>query len=108
MNKTAPDHLSPSAREWFDTIVKQCPTEEHHRRLILLAAQAWDKAEEARKILEKEGIIYHDRFGAPRPHPAVAIERNAQIAFLRMVRALNFNSEEIKKGPGRPGGGPKI
>lgn len=87
MNKTPPDHLSPSAREWFDTIIKQCHTEEHYRRLILLAAQSWDKAGQARQILEKEGIVYHDRFGAPRPHPAVAIERDAQMNFLRLVRA---------------------
>jgi phage terminase small subunit len=102
MKPVPPDDLSPSAREWFQIVVDTYQCDEHQLRLLLQASRAWDRAEQARKILAKEGIVYKDRFGAPRPHPAVAIERNAQIAFLRLLRALNFDNEEIERGPGRP------
>ncbi len=50
---------------------------EHHSRLLTMACEAWDRACQAREILAKDGIVIGGREAAVRPHPAVAIERDA-------------------------------
>lgn len=66
---------------------------DHHVRLLTLAAQAWDRAEEAREALAEHGTTYTDRFGQPRARPEVAIERDARLAFARLLRELDLDGE---------------
>lgn len=93
MAKHGPRHLSPEAREWFRRVDAEYKLEEHHLKLLQLAAEAWDRCTEARGILAKDGIIFTDVRGKPRPHPAVAIERDARLAFARLVRELRLDDE---------------
>jgi phage terminase small subunit len=88
-----PKHLKPTTRKWFERVCTTFMLEDHHVRLLTLAAQAWDQAEAARIVLGKKGLTYVDRFGAPRARPEVAIERDARLAFARLLRALNLDSE---------------
>ena len=67
--------------------------EPHHVRLLTLAAEAWDRGQEARQILDAEGITTVDRFGQARAHPAVAIERDARLASARLMRELDLDAE---------------
>jgi len=67
--------------------------EEHHVRLLTLAAEAWDRAQEARVALAQHGTTYTDRFGQPRARPEVNIERDARIAFARLLRELDLDGE---------------
>jgi phage terminase small subunit len=67
--------------------------EAHHSRLLEMACDAWDRACQAREILAKDGIVIGGREAAVRPHPAVAIERDARIAFARLVAQLNLDTE---------------
>src|SRR5262245_48261350 len=60
---------------------------------------AWDRAEEAREILARDGIVIGGRKAAVRPHPAVAIERDARIAFARLVAQLNLDGEPSEPDP---------
>lgn len=60
----------------------------HHVRLLQLAAESWDRGQQAREALGKHGITFTDRFGAPHARPEVAIERDARIAFARLLREL--------------------
>lgn len=95
----APRHLSAKSRRWWDEVVTNWDgLESHHLKLLQLACEASDRAEEARKILTTEGPVYHDRFGAPRRHPATQIEAEARTAFQRIVRALNLDESEPKRG----------
>ena len=91
----APPHLRETTQTWWLAVVGDFQLEEHHVRMLTLAAEAWDRAEQARELLLAEGITYQDRFGSPRKHPAVSIEESARIAFARMLRELDLDAESL-------------
>ncbi len=64
--------------------------EQHHLHLLRLAGEALDRADQARRILAREGVTYRDRFGKPRKHPAIAIEEGARAAFAKLIVALDL------------------
>jgi hypothetical protein len=77
-----------------------------------MAAEAWDKACQAREILAEDGILL-GRDGVPgRVHPCIAVERDARIAFARLIAQLNLDGETPQVDPNvraatrstRPGG----
>src|SRR4051794_2172435 len=80
-----PDHLRPATRKWFASVVENYELEPHHLRLLQLAGEAWDRAEQAREALEEHGLTFTDRFDCPRARPEVAIERDSRIAFARLL-----------------------
>lgn len=81
----APRHLERSTRAWFRQVMADYDLEPHHVRLLQMAGETWDRATQARKLIEADGPIQADRFGQLRPHPAIAIaiERDSRIAFAR-------------------------
>jgi hypothetical protein len=60
--------------------------EPHHVRLLLLACEAHDRCTSARQEIERYGLTYTDRNGLPRTRPEIAIERDARLAFARLLR----------------------
>jgi phage terminase small subunit len=93
--ETAPGHLKAATADWWLSVVTSYDLEPHHVRLLTLAAEAWDRAEQAREQLAVDGITYLDRFRAPRKHPAVSIEENARLAFARLVRELDLEGDPL-------------
>jgi P27 family predicted phage terminase small subunit len=91
MKESAPKHLKAATRKWFSNVVESYELEEHHHRLLTLAAEAWDRASEARKAIDDHGLTYTDRFNAPRLRPEVAVERDSRIAFARLLRELGLD-----------------
>ncbi len=88
-----PKHFSAEAREWWRRIVGDYELEEQHLKLLQLAAEAWDRAQQARRLLARQGLTYRDRFGKPRKHPGVSIEEGARLAFARLLRELDLEGE---------------
>jgi len=93
MNQKPPKHLTAATRRWWATVVGEYELEEHHIRLLTLAAEAHDRGTEARTTLKQVGAYYENRFGEPRAHPAVAVERDSRIAFARLMRELDLDGE---------------
>jgi phage terminase small subunit len=89
----APAYLSPQTRKWWSRVLRDFDLDEHHVRLLTLAAEAWDRAQEAREAVALHGPVYEDRFGQPRARPEVAIERDSRIAFARLLRELDLDGE---------------
>lgn len=92
-----PDYLRPETCEWFRSVVADYELQSHHVRLLTLAAESWDRCQQAREILAKEGITIAGREGGVRPHPCIAIERDAKISFARLIAQLNLDVEEPDK-----------
>lgn len=94
--KEPPPHLSPSTKRFWRHVTAEYDCTPADLRVLQVTCEAWDRLAEARLILGREGVVYVDRFGAPRKHPAVAIEENARIQFLRAIRQLGLEDEAPK------------
>jgi phage terminase small subunit len=94
-----PAHLKPATKRWVTGVVDSFELEAHHFRLLTLAAEAWDRCQDARESLARHGTVFTDRFGQPRARPEVAIERDARIAFARMVRELALDVQAPDSRP---------
>lgn len=88
-----PDHLSDAAASWWASVVEDYDLEPHHIELLTLAAEARDRAEQARRLIEAEGLIVATTTGGTKTHPAVAVERDSRIAFARLVRELDLDAD---------------
>lgn len=103
--RRAPAHLRPATRRWWASVVAGYELEAHHERLLTLACEAFDRCEQAREVLDTDGVTFLDRFGTPRAHPCVAIERDSRLAFARLVRELDLDTEPpptSRRPPRRP------
>ena len=97
----APRHLKKATRLWWQSVVTDYSLEPHHLRLLQAAAESWDRYQEARMILAKDGLTTPTASGL-KAHPAVAIERDARLAFARLVRELDLDVEaprDTRVGP---------
>ena len=90
-NQTPPAHLSPETAAWWASVMDEYALEPHHVRLLALACEAYDSAQQAREVLQREGKIFIDRFDQPKPRPEVAIQRDSAIGFARMLRELDLD-----------------
>ena len=76
--------------------------EAHHVRLLTLAAEAWDRGQQARELIAREGLTTPTRDGGVKLHPAVRVEDAARIAFARLLRELDLDTDppgEAKRPP---------
>src|SRR3954462_14849226 len=83
-----PAHLSEATKQWWREIVSTWVLEVHQVRLLQLSAEAWDRSQQAREELARDGLTFTDEKGIVRAHPCVAIERDARTAFARLLRDL--------------------
>ena len=88
-----PDHLTPETAAWFSGVASQYQLENHHVKLLTLAAESWDRAQEARLALQEYGLIYYDRFSQPKSRPETAILRDSVTTFARPLRELDLDCE---------------
>jgi hypothetical protein len=66
---------------------------------LTLAAEAFDRANQAQALLARDGLVVEGREGGVRPHPAVSVRRDAEISFSRLLRELDLDTEP--PGPNR-------
>ena len=98
-----PPHLSPEAKTWWTRLFEEYDLSDAGAQLLLESALgAFDRWQEARKLLAREGPIMRDRFGQRRTHPAVAIERDSKATMARALKELHLDLEPLNARPGRP------
>ena len=94
--------LSAGTRAWKSEMLKAWEFESHELRLLQLACECWDRANDAQNAIDREGLTYVDRFGSPHPRPEVKILENAVSQFASIVKQLNLVVEGERRPPGRP------
>src|SRR5262245_1204269 len=99
-----PEHLTPDSQSWWQGICDDYVLESHRHRLLTLAVEAWDLAEQAREILDGSGITFGGREGGMRAHPCCSIERDSRAAFASLVKQLGLDDDGDTRAPGRPPG----
>jgi len=97
-----PTHLKPATKAWFIEVSSRYELEQHHRMLLTLAGEAWDRVVEAREVIDREGLTFTNRFLEPKARPEIAIERDNRIAFARLMRELALDVEPPAESPRPP------
>ena len=93
MKKTPPRGLCASARRVWVAVFERYRLEQHHAQILLEALKSLTRAEEAKALLDRDGCVFVDRFGQPRPHPATVVERDCRAAFIKGITALGLDIE---------------
>ena len=65
-SQKAPAHLSDSTRDWWRSVVREYQLEPHHMRLLQAAAECWDRLQQARELLQRDGLVIEGREGGMR------------------------------------------
>jgi phage terminase small subunit len=86
-----PRHLAAATRRWWASVVAGWDLEDHHIRLLTLAAQAWDRAELARVDVARDGLSVPTRDGGRKAHPSLKALEAAEISFARLIRELDLD-----------------
>jgi phage terminase small subunit len=87
----APSHLSKESQAFYIKTIADYDLDRHHLLLLVKALEAFDLAEKCRKILDKEGLVYTDRFGSPRARPETKILNDSRNAVKNIFRELGFD-----------------
>jgi hypothetical protein len=72
--------------------------EPRHETVLLVALEALDRMREAQRAVTADGAYIDGRFGK-KAHPALAIERDSRLAFLRSSRELGLDLEAPASRP---------
>jgi phage terminase small subunit len=86
-----PRHLSAQARKfWQDAMSTWVLDDPAALTLLRLACEAMTRGEEAKKLLDAEGLTVRDRYQQTRPHPACGVEQQCRLAVARLLRELRL------------------
>lgn len=85
------DHLRGQTQTWIRDLVRSYTFEPVQLKLLVLAAEAWERTMEAREILKRDGLCVEDRFGQVKKHPATMIERDNRTSFSRLMKQLKLD-----------------
>lgn len=100
----SPKHLSKESKlMWRKIILDYGIEDEAGLKVLRSACEAFDRAQSAREQIDKDGLIFHDDKGKPKPHPLIPVERDSRAAFLAGLKHLNLDLEPLRDR-GRPGG----
>jgi P27 family predicted phage terminase small subunit len=99
---TAPKHLKAATRRWWLAVATDWQLEQHHIRLLTLAAESWDRCQEAREQIHREGLTVPTKAGGPRLHPCVRVEQDSKILFSRLLRELDLDVAPPAEGKRPP------
>jgi P27 family predicted phage terminase small subunit len=90
-----PTHLSAAAKCFWRELLALYDLDAHDRIRLQAACESFDRWQAARKVLDKKGTTYVDRFGAPRNRPEVSVERDSRLACLRSIRELGLDYTSV-------------
>jgi hypothetical protein len=81
------------ARRLFAAILETYELEPFHVAILVKSLEAFMRAEQARDEIGAGPLLVASRLGERRPHPLLAVERDARAAFLAGIKALGLDIE---------------
>lgn len=90
----APKGVSARAQRLWRDVVKDFELSSAELEVLRCACEALDRADAATVLVGKEGLTCTDRYGSPKPHPAVDIETRSRSLFARLVGQLGLKLED--------------
>lgn len=93
---TPPKHLSPEGKRLWRKLQADFVLDDEAAQLILQSAlEAYDRVQEARAILARDGSVMTDRWGQARQHPASLVEASARAQMHAALRLLRLAPSEL-------------
>jgi P27 family predicted phage terminase small subunit len=84
-------HLSAEAKALWRRLFADYQLDDAAGLVLLQSAcEAYDRLQEARKVLAEDGAVMTDRWGQKKPHPAAGIERDARNQLHSALRLLKL------------------
>lgn len=93
-----PKALSAEASRIWRSVAREFELEAHHWAILGVALEAFDRMREAQAAVTADGAYIAGRFGM-KAHPALAIERDSRLAYLRAIRELGLDLEAPASRP---------
>jgi hypothetical protein len=89
-------------RLWRDVLDTVSLDDTASREVLLLAAEALDRAEDCRKQIARDGAVLRSENRPPRDHPLLKIELANRSFVAKQLDKLGLLSAPLRAGPGRP------
>jgi phage terminase small subunit len=78
---------------WWTQVLTDYDLDAHHIHLLEAACDSWDEMVRAREVLRVEGFTVPTKASGPKRHPCADIERDARLAFARLLRELDLDAD---------------
>ncbi|HWE52463.1 MAG TPA: phage terminase small subunit P27 family [Bryobacteraceae bacterium] len=86
-----PSHLTAAGRKLWKNIAAEIDLDAAAVLLLTTMCESLDRMNQAKRILKREGVVFRDRFGQRKAHPACGIERDSAATMTRCWRLLGFD-----------------
>lgn len=101
--KRPPTYLLKEGRQFWSKTLKEFDlVEAHDLERLEHACHCLDRLAEARAEVDKEGPYFVDRFGQPKEHPSLKVERDNKVLFIRIIRELRLDLDQPEEHPRPP------
>lgn len=90
-----PKHLSAEAQKGWMSVADQYELTSMQLQILTHAWEAFDRKNEARSILDRDGVEHVDRFGITHEHPLCAYELKCRQQFADFYKKLNLDLEPL-------------
>ena len=85
------DLTKPQQALWREILDQFEVSDAASLRVLHVGLQALDRAESARRRIKKDGQVVTDRFGQPKAHPLLSVERDARSQFMLAIQRLQLD-----------------
>lgn len=98
----APDHLTENMQELWGTIAREYELADDLHSLYILtqACEYFDLGQQARQVLNAQGVTFEKASGDPGARPEVALFNTCRIGYAKMLRELGLDAADVD--PTRP------
>lgn len=91
----APKTLSSEATQVWKAVVSEWHLSAEERLILRGGLEAWDRYQQARQTLDREGPTVEGAAGAPKKHPAAQIARDSYREYRASVAQLGLQTEDL-------------